>query len=159
MIPLLVCIHRIIDNKFYKLKSFSNPLILIDFVSVLKFQGSNMKIFVLEKTETGMTQENRQYGITHIFAKISNYQELHEFSMLQKWIAKLNSSVNKTLIIRCYAMKEDWGIRISDYSTVRILQTLFNTLLKYYYRWLDGHSHFSCFYTFLIFLEELNVNI
>lgn len=85
-----------------------------------------MKIFVLEKTETRITQENRQYGITHILAKTSNYQELHEFSMPQKWIAKLNTSVNKSLIIRGYAMKEDGGIRISEYSTVSILQDLYN---------------------------------
>lgn len=57
-----------------------------------------MKIFVLEKIEMGMTQENGQYGITHILAKTSSYQELHvhEFAMSQKCIAKLHSSVNKS---------------------------------------------------------------
>ncbi|XP_062576869.1 uncharacterized protein LOC134238759, partial [Saccostrea cucullata] len=54
---------------------------------------------VCEPAEERSTRDGRNYGIAHVLAKSTNFQELHELSMPEKWIAKLKTFINKLLII------------------------------------------------------------
>lgn len=78
-----------------------------------------MKVYILEDTEVRMGQDHgRKYGVTNVLSKSTEYDCLHEMVMPEKFIMKTKASVNKCLLLKNYAIKEDGNIRISDYTTV-----------------------------------------
>lgn len=100
----------------------------------LQFQGANLKVYILEDTEVRMGQDHgRKYGVTNVLSKSTEYDCLHEMVMPEKFIMKTKASVNKCLLLKNYAIKEDGNIRISDYTTVSIyIQSISSLIVNFY---------------------------
>lgn len=76
------------------------------------------KVFVLEETEERKTLEGRRFGVTNCLAKSSNYNSLHEMIIPEKHIPKIQSNLNKFVLLKGYSQKEDGSIRLAESSTV-----------------------------------------
>lgn len=100
----------------------------------LQFQGANLKVYILEDTEVRMGQDHgRKYGVTNVLSKSTEYDCLHEMVMPEKFIMETKASVNKCLLLKNYAIKEDGNIRISDYTTVSIyIQSISSLIVNFY---------------------------
>lgn len=86
-------------------------------------------MFVLEPTEVRVGMEDKTYGVTHVLAKSTDYNRLHELTMPEKLITSIQRATKKSILVKGYSLKEDGNIRLSDYSTVSIQFSNMNDLI------------------------------
>lgn len=94
------------------------------------------KVFVLEETEERKTLEGRRFGVTNCLAKSSNYNSLHEMIIPEKHIPKIQSNLNKFVLLKGYSQKEDGSIRLAESSTVSIVSCFKHYIILFIIFWL-----------------------
>lgn len=76
------------------------------------------KVFLLEPTEERKNASGKTYGVTCVLAKSTNYSQVHDLFVPQRFIKKFNNTIQHSILIRKYTQKEEGSISLSESSTI-----------------------------------------
>eukprot|EP00105_Crassostrea_gigas_P002262 XP_011414729.1 PREDICTED: uncharacterized protein LOC105319042 [Crassostrea gigas] len=80
--------------------------------------GAIQKVFLLEPTEERKNASGKTYGVTCVLAKSTNYSQVHDLFVPQRFIKKFNNTIQHSILIRKYTQKEEGSISLSESSTI-----------------------------------------
>lgn len=81
-------------------------------------QGAQQKVYVLEPTEIRTNSNGLSFGIATVLCKATNYNKVHDLFFPEKFIAKLNESVRRSVILNGYSLRDNGQMNLTDSSKV-----------------------------------------
>nr|XP_034315841.1 uncharacterized protein LOC117685518 [Crassostrea gigas] len=81
-------------------------------------QGAQQKVYVLEPTEIRTNSNGLSFGIATVLCKATNYNKVHDLFFPEKFIAKLNESVRRSVILNGYSLRDNGQMNLTDSSKI-----------------------------------------
>lgn len=94
-------------------------------------QGAQQKVYVLEPTEIRTNSNGLSFGIATVLCKATNYNKVHYLFFPEKFIAKLNESVRRSVILNGYSLRDNGQMNLTDSSKVINLSKLHIKVILY----------------------------